>query len=319
MMNPAAKRFGLVVAIAATVALWLYARNVLAGQDLSRFASARSLAAIAIAALFYSLIIPISAWAWRRLLADYGVQASWSRLTEIMAIAQLAKYIPGNVAMHLGRIGIAMSHGLSGGGVVLSLLAETALAVAAAFAIGLFGLLMSAPGLQVLQEDVGRSVLVAGMAFGAGGLLLLLLRGRLLAWAAALARRRAWNVPERIIPHTGTALRAFGAYVVNYLVIAAGMWIMAKMLLPSTAGDAWLLCAAFALAWVAGYFAPGAPAGFGIREGLMLGILRLSYPAPDALVLVIALRLATMLGDALCFAGGYLMLLSSRARAHHPT
>jgi hypothetical protein len=157
------------------------------------------------------------------------------------------------------------------------------------------------------------------VAFGAIALLVVLLRGRLLALATAFARRRAWHVPERILPRIGSGVRAFLAYALNYLVIGLGLWLMARMLLPDTAQDAGLLCAAFALSWVAGYFAPGAPAGFGIREGLMLGILRLSYPAADALVLVIALRLATMLGDTLCFLCGYLMLLSSRTRAHRPT
>lgn len=318
-MRRAAKRFGLLLGIAATVALVLYARNVLGGQDLSRFASAGSLLAVVVAALCYSLIVPISAWAWRRLLSDYGAQAAWSRLTEIMAIAQLGKYIPGNVAVHLGRVGIAMSQGLPGGALVLSLLAETALAVAAALAIGVLGLLLSSPGLQVLHEDIGRSIAMASAVFGAVVVLVLLLRGRLLALATTVARRRAWNVPERLLPRVGTGLRAFLAYAGNYLVIGLGLWLMARMLLPGAVQDAGLLCAAFALAWVAGYFAPGAPAGFGIREGLMLGILRLSYPAPDALVLVIALRLATMLGDTLCFLGGYLMLLSSRTRAHRPT
>jgi len=66
---------------------------------------------------------------------------------------------------------------------------------------------------------------------------------------------------------------------------------------------------------VAGFFAPGAPAGLGIRETLMLLILRTGYAEADALVIVVGARVATILGDVAAFLTGSLSLLLSRRAA----
>src|SRR5215471_15781024 len=72
-------------------------------QDLSALTSGPVLGAIILAAFLYSLIIPISAFAWSLLL--FGQGESWppARLAAIMAVAQMAKYVPGNIAQIAGR------------------------------------------------------------------------------------------------------------------------------------------------------------------------------------------------------------------------
>lgn len=315
-MSRAAKHFGLLLGLAATIGFVVYARDALQGQDLSRYASARSLLAISIAAICYSMIFPVSAWAWRLLLADLNVHRPWRELTEILAITQLAKYVPGNIGVHLGRTAMAISKGIGSGPVVLSMLAETALAIAAALCIGVLGALLSKPGLGAVQGDIRGSITVAALLAAGGILAFLLLKRRLMSLAQQITQRRGWTMPSRLAPRLSTALRAFVGYCANYLVIGLGIWGMCLFLLPARAHDIGLLSASFALAWIAGFFAPGAPAGFGVREAIMLGILGFSYAQADALVIVIALRLATMLGDTLCFIAGYVLLrLSLRQQA----
>lgn len=313
-MSRASRKIGLLLGLAACIALVFYARNALEHQDLSRYASTDSLFAIALAAACYSTIIPISAWAWRLLLNDLGVEKSWRELCEIMAITQLAKYVPGNIGVHLGRAGMAMTRAMPAGAVVSSMLAEAMLAVAAALAVGLGGLLLSAAGTSVIQGDLRGALMTAIALAGVAFLLYVLLRHRLDSLAQRIAHLRGWRSPGRLLPRLPTMLKACGAYSANYLLIGVGVWGMAHLLLPGREQDIGLLCASFALAWVAGFFAPGAPAGLGVREALMIGILGFSYEQADALIVVIALRLATILGDTLCFLAGYALSLSSRRR-----
>ena len=89
---------------------------------------------------------------------------------------------------------------------------------------------------------------------------------------------------------------------------------MASQLLPAERHDGPLLTGSFALAWAGGFLAIGAPAGFGVREGLMLAMLRSSYSGPDALVLIIAHRLATIAGDTACLLVGMMFTLASPNR-----
>lgn len=313
-MSRTTRRVGLLVGLIASIALIFYARDAFHGQDLSRYATKRSLLAISIAAICYSTIIPTSAWAWRALLADLEVRKSWLELTEIMAISQLAKYVPGNIGVHLGRAGMAMSRGIKSGPIIFSMLSETVLAVAAAFVVGIIGILVSVPGTKALQNDLQTSLVISAVLVASTPFLYFVLRHRLMAFVQNIARHRGWSMSSRLLPGFSTSLRAFAAYTVNYLFIGVAILVMATIMFPKIDHDAGLLCASFALAWVAGFFTPGAPAGLGVREALMLGILDFSYNPMDALVIVIALRLATMLGDVLTFICGYALMLSSRRR-----
>jgi hypothetical protein len=54
---------------------------------------------------------------------------------------------------------------------------------------------------------------------------------------------------------------------------------------------------AFAGSWILGFVAPGAPAGLGIREAILSAWLSGSLPPAQIVLLVIALRIATTLGD----------------------
>ncbi|QSX36832.1 lysylphosphatidylglycerol synthase domain-containing protein [Shewanella sedimentimangrovi] len=82
------------------------------------------------------------------------------------------------------------------------------------------------------------------------------------------------------------------------------------------AANFWLLTGSFALAWVAGFVTPGAPAGLGIRETIMVTLLEPAYGPGAALSLALLLRLITSLGDALAFLAG--LWLNRRQRSRTP-
>lgn len=303
---------GAVAGLVATIAFAWYAASALSGQDLSRHFTPQGIVAITVAAVFYASIIPISAWAWQRLMAPIGARRSWRELTMIMGLTQIAKYIPGNIAYHVGRAGMASSRGIPSRALAGSMLSETLLSIVAALGVGIAGALLSGPGLRLLDSQSSRLSLAALVVAGVGVGTLLFSRV-LPPLARRFAPDQAAVLETALLPDPRTLLAAFGAYVANFAFIGIGVWGMATLLVPGEAHDPFLLGAAFAISWVAGFFTPGAPAGLGIREGLLLLLLAPAYAVPDALAIVIAMRLATMLGDVLCFAGGYLLLLRARS------
>jgi len=65
--------------------------------------------------------------------------------------------------------------------------------------------------------------------------------------------------------------------------------------------DVGLLIAAYAFSWVAGFLVPGAPGGLGVRESVLIFLLRDSVPAGDAVLGAVLFRIVTLLGDVLFF------------------
>ena len=60
---------------------------------------------------------------------------------------------------------------------------------------------------------------------------------------------------------------------------------------------------AMALAWLAGFLTPGAPAGLGVRESVLLIILAPAAGEASILALAALFRIVTVLGDGLLALG----------------
>ena len=59
-----------------------------------------------------------------------------------------------------------------------------------------------------------------------------------------------------------------------------------------------------ALAWMAGFVTPGAPAGLGVREAVLLALLERLLTPQQALLVVVLWRVVTTLGDVVFFGIG---------------
>jgi glycosyltransferase 2 family protein len=58
---------------------------------------------------------------------------------------------------------------------------------------------------------------------------------------------------------------------------------------------------AFAISWLLGTITPGAPAGVGIRESIIILILSPYIGGPSSILVSLLMRIVTMLGDAAFF------------------
>lgn len=306
---------GMGIGLAATVAFGLYAAQTMHGQDLSRFASTEALTGIGIAAVLYTFIIPFSALAWKRLLLDTGARRDLRELAVILSVTQLGKYLPGNVGHHLGRGAMSLSKGIKLEQFFSSVSAETVVVILAGVFVGLAGAAFSSTGLHVLNQESITAIAITGTLAGCAIVALLLAPKLLPVVAKRIAKGAKVATAISRFPKPPSLTLAFFAYCLNYIVVGLGMTVMTMMILPDAKPDLPLFACSFAVAWIVGFLAPGAPAGFGIREGAMLAMLGPAYAEPDALVIIIAIRLATTVGDGLCFLGGSALALTLRAES----
>ncbi|MBU6478697.1 MAG: flippase-like domain-containing protein [Xanthomonadaceae bacterium] len=290
-----------------TVLFVWYVVRTLRGHDLSAYATPRAALGILLAAILWSCGAPLLALAWRGMLIGLGIRRSRRELFAIIGITQFAKYIPGNVAQYIGRAGMSLARGIPARPLAVTIILETLLVIAAAVVMGVGTGALSDVGLQVVRRHGAQLTLIALLVVLAIAGLFVLRRA-----APALLRRFAPRyapvLDGTLLPSQTSLARAFLLYCGMYVVMGIGLILLSRFLLPDASHDYWLLIAVFALAWVVGFVTPGAPGGFGIREGLMLLMLAPVFSAASASVLVIALRVATTLGDVFILIAGFLLL-----------
>ena len=300
----------------AMVGFSVYAIRMADTVDMSRLGTPAAIAGIAFAAVTSAMIIPISAYAWMHLLRSSGVDQRWRSLSIIMGVTQFGKYLPGNIAQHVGRLGMSMKAGIPALPLASTVVCEGLLALVAAV---FFGTAACALG------GITRLHLPAGINSDAAMTLPLLLVAAATALGVMLAApqvvnllvRRRFGMVHPPLPAAPTMLLAFGCYIGNYIALSVGIWALSYLVLADPP-PIWLLSGSFALSWIAGFLLPGAPAGLGVREAAMLAILSAAGSGAETLPLIIGLRVATTAGDLLCFiaASAALRFTSAKAEEH---
>ena len=259
-----------------------------------------TLLALFLATLGYMTIYPVTGLAWRQLLLRQGQDHSATELTQLIGIAQLAKYIPGNIAQHAGRAALALKRGIPLQPYVASVIQETLLASAASVIIGTLLLAFSVPDPGLIEY---RWMLLLLLAGSIGGILLFSINPPL-SKSRVLHARLIRMFGE--LPGPTVTLKVLAAYSCNYLMIGLGVWLIALSLGFADDIDYPLATAAFALSWILGFLAPGAPAGLGAREGIMTLVLQGHGSSHQVVQLVLLSRAASMCGDLISFVIAFL-------------
>jgi len=210
--------------------------------------------------------------------------------------AQLAKYLPGNVFHLAWRHLAARREGVGHRELALALMMESILILAAGGILALG--IVSDPRLNAIAPWAVHLV------WGAPAL-------AALAWVGvSIAGRRGATqlAPARTAP-----------FYFSILVLDLAFFVLAASALRALCQQPdvlpfWAWCGWLALAWVLGYVTPGAPAGIGLREAVLVLGFAPVLGEPGALALALAYRLLTLMADAALALAGFAMLRGSSAR-----
>jgi len=276
----------------------------------------RPAAGVLLAIVAYVGCILATGVAWGWILGGLGSPSSAGQAVRILSISQFAKYLPGNVGHHVGRAVLAGLEGHRAGLVSLSIALEVGWTMAATLAVSSAALLLSGetPGLRLYgaMGSIAYVLLAAvlllpfAMAWGLRHLPARL-RGKLLGGGVAT------------MPRGGTWLACFAVYGTIPLVIGAVMAMLETWVVGSGAGHWLYFAGVFGVAWFAGFVVPGAPAGLGVRDALMLEVLRPVIGDGPAAAITLLVRVVTTLGDVLLFCGGVAAQWWSSHRARSRT
>lgn len=272
-MRPIVKRAlhwgGGTLAVAGIVFVALRLRGYSGEIDFARF-DFLVWASVAGIALIYGFSNLMLALAWWNLLAKFGANTHPRWAVRAYGASQIAKYVPGNIFQLAGRQAMGMAAGVSGWPLAKSAIWELGLIALAGTLFGLLALPVLVPVFSV-TETAGMFAVTIALALS------LLLR----FFGLPVARAFGWYVGFLAI----SALLFVG--LIELLVENPGPWVK---LGPPLAG-------AYVLAWLVGLVTPGAPAGVGVRELMLLLLLKGVVMEADLLLVVTMGRLITVVGD----------------------
>ncbi len=275
--SPLARTAGWIVRIGLTLGVtWLLVRQVGLGLDevVSRDALPAPSAVWALGASVGALLVAfgLASWAWGWMVRDLG-QPSPGPLAciRIVLTANLGRYVPGKVWQIAGLALLARRAGVPGTTATAAAVLGQLFHLAGAGAVGLLLLAVGrgdGAGWRVLGDT--------GVLIGAGALTMALVlasipgvvrRGLALAYrfagigAEAVPRPDPLFGPRWILLHAGIWL----VYGVAFALLVRGFGLELPLLMAISA---------FAAAYLLGYLALFAPAGIGVREGVLIALLQ---------------------------------------------
>ncbi|MEZ5744001.1 MAG: hypothetical protein R3D89_09860 [Sphingomonadaceae bacterium] len=232
-------------------------------------------AMVAMLALVYGLSLLLLAIGWHFVLSHARAEpVSLAHSVRAYGMAQLAKYVPGNVFHLVGRHMIHRNAGMADKALARAALAEIVLMIGAALAVVALCIAIAPPAM-----------------LGGYGLVAALLAGLLALGALIVVLRIGGGAPVHAV--LAFAL-AFAFFTVMALMIAMLVALLGAPLSFAAAGGG-------VAAWLAGFVTPGAPGGLGIREAAMVLFAGGTASAEVLFVAAALFRLVSFGGDLVCF------------------
>lgn len=224
--------------------------------------------------LIYGFANLMLALAWWNLLRYFGAYRSKRWALKVYGISQLAKYVPGNIFHIAGRQAMGMAAGVPGWSLAKSSAWELGLISITGTMFGWLTLPLIAPAIPVAAALGFFVVTVAAIA-------------------ALLRYYFSPLVTCALVWYIGF-LAISGALFVGLINVVSVRVDLTE--LP------WVpLCGAYVVAWLVGLVTPGAPAGLGIRELVLLFLLKGIVEEADLVLTVVLGRVVTMGGDLATF------------------
>jgi glycosyltransferase 2 family protein len=226
-------------------------------------------------AVFFSMTNLLLALAWWKLLDKFGAITSCRWVLRTYGVSQIAKYIPGTIFQFVGRQTIGTAAGVAGWALAKSAVAEVVIISCTGALFGLLLLPLVWTGMTVLQSVAAFAIVLVLAAIG-------------------------------LSHFFGSQVTCTLGFYFVYHVVSGAMFIglLKTVSFQSEAPQLPLILSlgAYVIAWLAGFLTPGAPAGLGIREAVLLFLLGARVIEADLLLVIVLHRAVTVVGDVIFFA-----------------
>lgn len=259
--------------------------------------------ALAAALFLYSATVLIVGLNWSILLEDHGEYISRLDAILVVGMTQFGKYLPGNLANHIGRLYMATQRGIPVLTTLQTAILETLILAGTSIVISIFGYAIYSNG-----ESYPALSLTLILIFIIASLLLPRIIIPKINESKSKWIRKITKANELKIPKLSTIPKVASLYLFSFCISGFTLHIIAQTVLGAADNDFIFLTISYTSSWILGYIVPGAPAGLGIREGALMAALSTRYETELSLAISLTLRAVTTTGDGLIFLISYLSL-----------
>jgi uncharacterized membrane protein YbhN (UPF0104 family) len=226
----------------------------------------------------------------------------------IWFLANLARYVPGNLWSYVGAVELARREGVERPRTLAVMALTQVLSVAVALLAGLAVLLAE-------RARLGGPALLGAVAVAVVAAVAAVFRRQLLG----LARRRVPGLDAGgLVPSPGTVALLTVGYAAYWAVTGLAFAALVASAYRLPAGDVPLVVAAYAAAYAVGFLSLLTPAGLGVREGVLVVALAPVLPAGPALVVALVSRAWMMVAELAGAGIAQLAAVSGRGRRRGP-
>jgi uncharacterized membrane protein YbhN (UPF0104 family) len=229
-------------------------------------------------ALFYT----IQCEAWRGIVRSLGEHIDARTARAVWGKSLVARYVPTNALMVVGRVVMAERHGVSKRGCLASIVYEAGLAVVTAVIVGAYFVI----DLPQLENQPARYAILVVIP-----LALAVLHPRVFRPLADLALRKLGRQPLPATLPFGRVLELALVFLAAWVAMGVGVVGFAAALHPLDAEDLAYTAAAYPVAFCAAVVTFVAPGGLGTRDAALAVSLAAVLPGAVATAIAVGFRI----------------------------
>jgi hypothetical protein len=246
---------------------WAEVRQRVLVTSLSRFALA--------AVMFAIFLFVFRVISWRKIVMAFGLKLPFAPAARIWSTSELARYLPGVIWQVWGRVYLVKPYGLGAAACSTSQILELAIFLMANVLVAIATLPFYLSQMSdSTQHWLLRAVILAP-------LLLILLHPRIFYGIINGVLKKIKKPPIQNRLPGRTLLALLGWAIVGLCWQGLAIWILLAQPQALDLGirQIGLVIGAYCLAWCAGFLVVTAPAGFGIREFVLVSVFQFALPA----------------------------------------
>ncbi|MEH1765747.1 MAG: lysylphosphatidylglycerol synthase domain-containing protein [Nostoc sp.] len=234
-------------------------------------------------------------WIWTWILQELNQPVSSPQFIQVYLKTNIAKYLPGNIWHHYGRIVAAKNANIPTGAATLSVLLEPLLMLAAALIIIVLCSSQFAPAnttlvIRILQLLSLAVVLCAIHPWFLNPVIRFLYRLKAKKSATSSKPTVPFSLKSYPLRPLLGELGFMGLRATGFILTISALGSLNANQIP-------LLLGAFSCAWLLGFVVPGAPGGLGVFEATAYELLRHHFPAALVFSAIALYRLISILAE----------------------
>ena len=264
-----------------------------------RFAPGWLAVSVVCVTLFYALQSEL----WRVVLHALGEHIDAVPGRAIWGKSLIARYVPTNVLMVVGRVVMAEKHGVPKRVTLASVVYELALALGTAVMVGAYFVIQ----LPDFSDQPARYAVLAVVPA-----VLVAVHPRVFAPLANFALGKLGREPLPRVLGFGRVLQLCMAYVVCWAAIGMGLYAFAAALHPVDVSDLPYIASSYPVAFCVAVLTFIVPSGIGTRDAALATAMAVVLPGAVATAIAVAFRLLQTLVE-LLYVGAMIALERRRA------